>query len=137
MQIKISFLANPEAKMTGSKKKILIIDDEKTFVKLIRTHLTSVGFDVITANNGQEGLGLAQSQKPDLILLDVMMPKMDGYTMVLEFHKSEELKKIPIIVVTAKENMKDMFGMIGTNDYFVKPVNFDDLLARVNERLSP
>ncbi len=116
-------------------KKILIVDDEPDFVLLLKTRLRGNGYEVITASNGEEGAAKANADKPDLILLDIMMPKKDGYTMLQELKANEKTTSIPVIVVTAKPYMRDLFGIEGIKDYIVKPFEDDDLLLRIKRTL--
>lgn len=117
------------------KKKILLADDEPDFVKPLKERLEANNYNVITAFNGQEALIKAGAEKPDLILLDILMPKMDGYTALRELKKKEETKNIPIIILTAKTGMKDLFGVEGIKDYIMKPFEDDDLLLRIQRAL--
>lgn len=118
-----------------AKKKILIVDDEADFVLLLKIRLKANGYDTISAANGEEGIDKAIKEKPDLILLDIMMPKKDGYTMLQELRGNEEAASIPVIVVTAKPYMRDLFSIEGIKDYLVKPFEDDDLLLRIKRTL--
>lgn len=118
------------------KKTILVIDDEVDFMKLIKLRLESNGYEVESAFDGEEGLSKIAQKKPDIILLDVMMPKKDGYTMLHELKSKEELNSIPVIIITAKAYMKDLFGVEGVADYIVKPFDDDDLLLRIKRALA-
>lgn len=115
------------------QKKILIVDDQDVFVKMIKNHLETLGYGVTSARNGNDGLEKAKEGKPDLLLLDIMMPEKDGYTMLLELKKIEETKNIPVIIVTAKGSMKDLFGLAGVHDYLVKPFDFKELLEKIKK----
>jgi two-component system alkaline phosphatase synthesis response regulator PhoP len=117
------------------KKKILIVDDEVQMVQMIKLRLEAAYYDVISAGNGDEGLLKAREEKPDLILLDIMMPKKDGYSFVLEAKKDAVLRSIPVIIVTAKEGMRDLFGMEGIKDYLVKPFDDKELLGKIKAYL--
>lgn len=117
------------------KKKILVIDDEPDFVNLIRVRLEANGYEVIDASNGEEGIKKAEAENPDVILLDIMMPNKDGYTLMRELKYKEITKSIPIIVLTAKPGMRDLFGMEGINDYIVKPFEDEELLLRIKKAL--
>lgn len=116
-------------------RKILLIDDEPVFVKMLKTRLEAGGFEVITACDGENGLQQWEQEKPDLIILDITMPNMDGYTFVRESKQKKNLKKIPVVVLTARAGMKDLFVLEGAQGYFVKPVDTKELLARVCELL--
>lgn len=108
---------------------ILIVEDETAIRELIRLNLELAGFDVEEAGDGVEGLNAVRKQKPDLVLLDIMMPKMDGFTLL------EELKNddIPVICLTAKDSVRDKVkGLeLGADDYMTKPFESLELLARV------
>ena len=111
-------------------KKILVIDDEPKIVEICSDYLHASGFDVITAEDGLKGLALVRSQKPDLIVLDLMMPNMDG----LDFCRSlRRESNIPIIMLTARiEEMDKLIGLeLGADDYITKPFSPRELVARV------
>jgi two-component system alkaline phosphatase synthesis response regulator PhoP len=111
-------------------KKILVIDDEPKIVEICSDYLHASGFDVITAGDGLQGLALARSQKPDLIVLDLMLPGMDG----LDFCRSlRRESSIPIIMLTARiEEMDKLIGLeLGADDYLTKPFSPRELVARV------
>ena len=114
--------------------KILVVDDEALLVKGIRFNLKSEGYDVITGSNGQEAVEMAQKEQPDLIVLDVMMPVMDGLTAC---SKIREFSDVPIILLTAKvEDMDKLIGFDhGADDYLTKPFNILELKARVRALL--
>ncbi len=117
------------------KKKVLVVDDEPSIVKVIEARLKASNYDVITASRGDEGLEKAEREQPDLIVLDVMMPVLDGYTFVRELKTSERLSKTPIIVLTAKEKLEDLFAMEGVTTYLTKPYSSYDLLEQVREHI--
>ena len=114
--------------------KILVVDDEELLVKGIRFNLQNDGYDVICGSNGLEAISLMQSETPDLIILDVMMPEMDGLSACA---KIREFSNVPIILLTAKAD--DMDKLIGFNqgadDYLTKPFNILELKARVKALL--
>ena len=114
--------------------KILVVDDEALLVKGIRFNLQSEGYQVITGSNGQEAVSLVQTEKPDLVVLDVMMPVMDGLTAC---GKIREFSDIPIILLTAKtEDMDKLIGFDhGADDYLPKPFNILELKARIRALL--
>ena len=119
----------------NASKTILVVDDDPTVRKLLQTRLEAAFYQVITALDGEEGLAKFREEKPDLIILDVMMPKMDGYTFVQEFKKIGDLRATPIIMVTAQESMEDIFKIEGINDYIVKPFQMENLLQKVEKHL--
>ena len=114
--------------------KILVVDDEALLVKGIRFNLQSEGYQVITGSNGQEAVSLVQTEKPDLVVLDVMIPVMDGLTAC---GKIREFSDIPIILLTAKtEDMDKLIGFDhGADDYLTKPFNILELKARIRALL--
>lgn len=114
--------------------KILVVDDEDLLVKGIRFNLQNDGYDVITGSNGLEAITLAQSQSPDLIILDVMMPEMDGLTAC---SKIRAFSNVPIILLTAKaDDMDKLIGFDnGADDYLTKPFNILELKARIRALL--
>ena len=114
--------------------KILVVDDEALLVKGIRFNLMNEGYDVITGSNGQEAVDAVREQKPDLVVLDVMMPVMDGLTAC---GKIREFSDVPIIMLTAKtDDMDKLLGFDhGTDDYMTKPFNILELKARIRALL--
>ena len=120
--------------MTKTKEKILIVEDEKDLVKLIRYNLEKEKFRVTSARGAETGLALARKSKPDLILLDIMLPKMDG----LEFLRTIRPEvQIPIILLSAKRSEMDrILGLkLGADDYMVKPFSVGELQARISGHL--
>ena len=111
-------------------KKILIVDDEKNIVEILKFNLTKEGFSTIEAYDGEEGLQKALNQNPDLIILDIMLPKMDGFTVC---KKIRQTLSTPIEMLTAKEEEMDkVLGLeLGADDYVTKPFSLRELAARV------
>ncbi len=116
------------------QKKVLIVDDEKNIVDIIAFNLKKEGFLVIKAGDGEEGLRKTFEQKPDIILLDIMMPKMDGYETC---KKIREKLQTPIIMLTARaEEVDKVLGLeLGADDYVTKPFGIRELVARVKANL--
>ena len=114
--------------------KILVVDDEELLVKGIRFNLRSEGYDVITGSTGLEALQQTQAEAPDLVILDVMMPEMDGLTAC---SKIREFSNVPIILLTAKtDDMDKLMGFdCGADDYLTKPFNILELKARIRALL--
>ncbi len=110
--------------------KILIVDDDSNICELIRLYLEKDKYDTVIANNGQQALSLVASEKPDLILLDIMMPKLDGWQVCREIRKTLQT---PIIMLTAKGEVFDkVLGLeLGADDYITKPFDTKELIARV------
>lgn len=117
------------------KKKILIVDDEKSISDLLVFNLEKEGYKTITAGDGEEAVELALTQKPDLILLDIMLPKADGLTVCKKIRQT--LSKTPIIMLSAKgEEIDKILGLeIGADDYMTKPFSVRELIARVKANL--
>ncbi|MEW6607406.1 MAG: response regulator [bacterium] len=120
-----------------SKKKILVIDDEPYLVMALKIRLENVGYDVITASDGVEGLDKAQGENPDLIVLDVMMPKKSGYEVCQILKSDDQYKHIPIIMLTAKgqKSDKEWGEKVGADAYITKPFDDAELLSKINELL--
>jgi DNA-binding response OmpR family regulator len=120
-----------------NKAKILVADDIKQNVKLLRVILTAAEYDVIEAYDGNEALEKARTENPDLILLDIMMPKLTGYEVCQKLRAEEATKNVPIIMITALHEMNDRIKGIeaGADDFISKPFNKTELLARVKSLL--
>lgn len=121
-----------------SSKTILVVDDDEDFLGLIRDALKIDGYHVLQADNGQKCLDLAQSQHPDLIVLDVMMPGMDGYQTCIKLQQEETTAQIPVLMLTAKTQTVDKFmGLFaGAVEYMCKPVKIQTFLESVKVLLS-
>ena len=119
-------------------EKILIIDDDLDTLRLVGLMLQKQGFTTITASNGAEGVDLAQYQLPDLILLDVMMPGLDGYEVARRLRAKDETREIPILMFTAKSQLEDKVAGFeaGVDDYITKPTHPTELQAHVKALLS-
>jgi serine/threonine protein kinase len=120
------------------KPVILVIDDDRSLRKAVETFLELKGFDVLVASNGEEGVGMALKNKPDLILLDFMMPRMDGFSAAQILGKNQVTAHIPILLVTSidEREHKTFSRTIGIKEYITKPFNFDDLLNKIYLHLS-
>jgi len=118
-------------------KKILVIDDDLGIVRLIEKRLSENGFKVNTAFDGEQGLAKLSTYVPDLILLDVEMPKLDGYNFMMKFKEKEKFKEIPVVVLTSHAEKQPIFELRGVRGYLVKPVNFDALFEKINGLLFP
>jgi len=118
-------------------KKILVIEDSLDSRELIHLHLTTEGFSVITASNGQEGLYLAGIEHPDLVITDIAMPEVDGFEVVRQLRAQPEFEALPILVLTAfgRDEM-DRAIKTGANRALNKPVHFDGLIDDVRELLA-
>ena len=118
--------------------RILVADDDPLSIKLLNFRLRSVGHEVISAVDGGEALEIATREEPDLVLLDIMMPVMNGFQVLRKLRSQEETKNIPVIMLTSKVQEKDVvFGLeAGAEDYITKPFSFAELNARVNRVLT-
>ena len=112
-------------------KTILVVDDKANVRTLVREYLTEQGFRVVTAENGQNALYTARQEKPDLILLDIMMPEMDGFEFIRAYRKESDK---PIILLTAKlEESDKVIGLeLGADDYITKPFSMREMVARIH-----
>ncbi len=117
--------------------KILVIDDDEAINELVKVNLELFGYSVITAKNGIEGFALVKQELPDLVVLDVMMPEVDGFTVAKRIRENPETKNIPILMLTALGMVQDKVkGFdIGVDDYLVKPFEMDELRVRVRALL--
>ncbi|MCI1958115.1 MAG: response regulator YycF [Clostridia bacterium] len=115
-------------------EKILVVDDEKNIVDIIKYNLKKEGYNVLTALDGEEAIEINEKEKPDLILLDIMMPKLDGYAVC---RKIREKYNTPIIMLTARaEEVDKVLGLeLGADDYVTKPFGTRELMARVKANL--
>ena len=114
---------------------ILIVDDEPVAREFARKKISDNGYTVLTAGNGEEALAVLAQSKPDVILLDVEMPKMNGYAFVGELAKKNYNPKIPVIVLTAHEELGPIFKRHGVRGYLIKPLKIDEVLAKIKELL--
>jgi two-component system, OmpR family, response regulator VicR len=124
--------------MAKKNKRILCIEDEPDMIELIDLILTRQGFDVIGANGGVEGARMIREEMPDLILLDIMMPDLDGWEVYQQIKADEKTKNIPVIVVTAKaQNIDKVLGLhiAKVDDYISKPFTPDALLKSIEKVL--
>ena len=114
-------------------KNILVVDDSPTERHVLVELLTRNGYQVITAESGEEGIEKARSDQPDLVLMDVVMPGLNGYQATRTLTRDETTKHIPVIVCTSKGQETDkIWGLRqGAQDYMVKPINQDELLAKI------
>jgi two-component system alkaline phosphatase synthesis response regulator PhoP len=115
--------------------RILLIDDDVDFVKATLKVLESKPYEVVVAYDGKEGLEKARNEKPDLVLLDILMPKVDGFAVADQFKKDQSLSKIPVLALTS---FSDSYGQpfaFEVSDFIQKPVSPKDLLAKVEKHL--
>lgn len=120
------------------QKKILIVEDEVSLLKVLSVKFEKEKFEVLTARNGQEGLEIALQNKPDLILLDIVMPVMDGLTMLHKLRTNKGMENIPVIILTNLSDAEKVYRSHEENvfDYLVKSDwNINDVVAKVRQRL--
>lgn len=117
--------------------KILVVDDDSAINELIKVNLELGGYKVVQAFDGTKGFALCKQEKPSLVILDVMMPEVDGFTVAQRIRKNEETKNIPILMLTALSELDDKVKgfNIGVDDYLVKPFEMDELKVRVRALL--
>ena len=116
-----------------AKEKILIVDDEEHIIELLKFNLLNAGYEVLTANNGIDAVKIAKAEKPNLLLLDLMLPGIDGFDVCKEIKRNNEMKNTSIVMLTAKgEELDKILGLeLGADDYITKPFSVRELLARV------
>jgi len=120
-----------------SNKKILVVDDSKTAMFMVTTILKREPYDLVTAHDGQQAVEVAVVERPDLILMDVVMPRKTGFEACRELKQREDTKSIPVILVTTRgegENVETGFES-GCNDYVTKPINATELLSKLRNYL--
>lgn len=122
----------------SEKVKILIVEDEAEMREAIKLRLEANQFEVITAADGSEGLSKARTEKPNLIILDIMLPKLDGFRLCRMLKFDENYKNIPVIILTAKTQKTDINRgkEMGAEAYITKPFKSEELLAEINELLA-
>lgn len=124
--------------MSAEEKRILIADDDPVILRLIQVNLELEGYQVLTAHNGQEAVDMATAELPDLVILDIMMPRLDGYQACEQLKSAEATKQIPVIFLSAKAQQGDIdkgksYGVV---DYLTKPFDPSDLLDVVERHIS-
>jgi len=116
---------------------ILIVDDEPVARTLVQKKIFEQGYNVLTAVNGEEALAVLEKTKPDMIILDVEMPKMNGYAFMGELSKKNLNPRIPVVVLTAHEELGPIFKRHGVRGYLIKPLNLEMVIAKIQELLGP
>jgi DNA-binding response OmpR family regulator len=118
--------------MADVRKRVLIVDDERAILTVLGIKLRVSGYDVMTASNGEEALYLVKSMRPDIMLLDVIMPGMDGFEVL---QKVRAVSELPVIVISAKpENARKALSL-GANDFLAKPLDVDEVVTKIEELL--
>ncbi len=117
---------------------ILVVDDDVDLSGIIRLILTSAGFDTHVANSGQEALDWLTANRPDLVLLDLMMPDINGFTILRKMRANEPTKQLPIVVLTAKadQETRDETRSMGADEFLTKPINANSLIDHVKRALA-
>jgi two-component system response regulator VicR len=132
------FLSQQEAKLNKQSKRLAYIEDESEMIDLVRLILGRRGYTVLGANGGREGLNLVREQLPDLVLLDLMMPDMDGWDVYHQIKSEERTREIPVIVITAKaQDIDKILGLhiAKVEDYISKPFSPQELIDRIEKVL--
>ncbi len=123
--------------MSGIQPRLLVVDDEQDLLTVLRMAFEAAGFDVLTASDGEQGLALARKHAPDLIVLDLMLPRMDGYKVCRALKFDERFKQIPIFILSARTGETDrrLALELGADEFHTKPYDTPELIARVRARL--
>ncbi len=124
-------------KKVEKKIKVLVADDDKNVITIIRDSLPQDTFEILEAANGKETLGVVFAESPDILILDIMMPDMDGYEICEELKEHESTRNLPILILSAKTSIDDKLRAMecGIDDYIVKPFDPRELKARIKMRL--
>ena len=124
---------------TKQKIKVLVADDDENVINIIRHSINLDEFEILEATNGKEVLGEVFAESPDLLILDIMMPEMDGYRVCEELKKHDSTKNLPIIILSAKTSVEDKLSAmrLGVDDYIIKPFDPREVEARIKMRLKP
>ena len=119
------------------RKRILVVDDEIYIVHILEFSLTMEGYSILTASDGEEALRVIESERPDLIVLDIMMPKLDGYEVCRRLRQDEQFQELPVILLSAKGRPIDREAGLqaGADDYITKPFSPRKLLEKIRELL--
>ena len=117
-----------------SKPKIMVVEDDKDYIILYKEYLTLVGYEAITEQHSSKAMNVARALKPDLFILDLMMPEPDGFKLTRMLRQDPDFRHTPIIIITALNDLDSKLVALGSgaNDYLTKPFHIDDLQARIN-----
>jgi CheY-like chemotaxis protein len=137
LRITIPLTDNEAPMVSERRKKVLIVDDEAIMISVLQRHVSNAGYEHISASNGQEALEKIEREHPDLVLLDLMMPGMNGFQTCRKIRENENTKKLPVIIVTALRSESDSgaAGASGANEFIVKPVDGTHLAQRLRHYL--
>lgn len=124
--------------MSDSKPRVLIVDDEPDLLSVLHFGLEVEGFDVLEASDGEQGLDMAREHTPDLIVLDLMLPRMDGYKVCRALKFDERYRRIPVFILSARSGETDrrLALDLGADAYITKPYDMKDLVSRIRNRLN-
>ena len=124
-------------KNTQMTKKILVVEDNPVIANMVQKMLVHLGYDFIAATDGKQALNMAASQLPDLILLDISLPEMDGFAAARQIRQNPKTRSIPILAVTGRASFEDQEACLqsGCNDYISKPFTFEILASRIEKLL--
>lgn len=114
-------------------RKILIADDDPTLTRMLSGYLGENGYNVVVARDGDEALQKVESEHPDLIVLDVVMPRVNGYAFLFAMRKIEGVVKTPVIIITCKPELAEIFMAEGVKEYMIKPFTSQELLEKVRK----
>ena len=117
-----------------SKPKIMVVEDDKDYIILYKEYLTLVGYDAITEQHSSKAMEVARALKPDLFILDLMMPEPDGFKLTRMLREDPDFRRTPIIIITALNDLDSKLVALGSgaNDYLTKPFHIEDLQARID-----
>lgn len=120
------------------KKRVLVVDDDADLLKMLKLRIEAEGYEFMSAQDGGEMLKVMKLKKPDVVLLDIMLPKIDGYSALREIRKEDEFKDTPVIVLTAKEKKKvgGLFALEKIANFIEKPFETSDLLQKIRSALN-
>ena len=120
-----------------AKKRVLVVDDDQDLLKMLKLRIEAEGLEFMDAQDGEEMLKVIKLKRPDVILLDIMLPKIDGYTALREMRKEEAFKDIPVIMLSAKEKQKvgDLFALEKIAFFVEKPFDNKDLMGKIRSLL--
>jgi DNA-binding response OmpR family regulator len=123
--------------VTERRKKVLIVDDESSMVSVLQRHVSNAGYEYISASNGQEALDKIEREEPELVLLDLVMPGMNGFETCRRIRENEKTKKLPVLIITALRSQSDSAAATasGANEFIVKPIDGADLAKRLRYHL--
>lgn len=120
-----------------SKPKIMVVEDDKDYIILYKEYLTLVGYETITEQHSSNAMEVARARKPDLFILDLMMPEPDGFKLTRMLREDPEFRRTPIIIITALNDLDSKLVALGSgaNDYLTKPFHIEDLQVRIDSLL--